>query len=51
MRFYFGIFKNLLNRNVYDHWLLPVHGISLVLGNKVTTSDLGEADCALQKFV
>ncbi|GBM05749.1 hypothetical protein AVEN_234201-1 [Araneus ventricosus] len=45
------ILKNLISKNVYNHWLLLVHGISLLLGNEVTTNDLEEAEFALQKFV
>ncbi|GBO01993.1 hypothetical protein AVEN_135801-1 [Araneus ventricosus] len=45
------ILKNLISKNVYNHWLLLVLGISLLLGNQVTTNDLEEAEFALQKFV
>ncbi|GBM10952.1 hypothetical protein AVEN_168321-1 [Araneus ventricosus] len=45
------ILKNLITKNVYNHWLLLVHGISLLLGNEVTTNDLEEVEFALQKFV
>ncbi|GBM15710.1 hypothetical protein AVEN_262882-1 [Araneus ventricosus] len=45
------ILKNLISKNVYNHWLLLAHGISLLLGNEVTTNDLEEAEFVLQKFV
>ncbi|GBN46943.1 hypothetical protein AVEN_90643-1 [Araneus ventricosus] len=45
------ILKHLISKNVYNHWLLLVHRISLLLDNEVTTNDLEEAEFALQKFV
>lgn len=45
------VLKNLIDKHVYNHWLLLVHGITLLLGNEVTGNDLKEAELALKKFV
>lgn len=45
------LMKNLISKDVYNHWLLLVHGVTLLLGTEITKSDVDEAEFALQKFV
>ena len=44
------VLKNISNKKVYNHWLLLVHGITLLLRSEITNCDLEEAEFALQKF-
>ncbi|GBN13443.1 hypothetical protein AVEN_116184-1 [Araneus ventricosus] len=45
------LLKNILNHNVYKHWLLFVHGITLLLGTNISPDDITKAEDYLKRFV
>nr|XP_015918637.1 uncharacterized protein LOC107448063 [Parasteatoda tepidariorum] len=42
---------NVLNPTTYNHWILLVHAITILLGTNIKSSDLQTAESAIQKFV
>lgn len=46
-----ALLKNILNPNVYKHWLLFVNGITLLLGTNISADDIIKADSCLKRFV
>lgn len=46
-----ALLKNILNPQVYKHWLLFVNGITLLLGRNITKDDVTKADNCLKRFV
>lgn len=46
-----ALLKNILNPNVYKHWLLFVYGVTLLLGTNITPDDVTKADDCLKRFV
>jgi len=45
------VLPSLLNSEVFEHWLLLVRGISLLLHNVVVESDLNDSNHMLNQFV
>ncbi|GBO19073.1 hypothetical protein AVEN_29304-1 [Araneus ventricosus] len=45
------LLKNILNHTVYKHWLLFVHGITLLLGTNISRDDIAKAEDCLKRFV